>query len=168
MTARNAPTSMTKRQFADLFGVSEKQLERFFSQGMPHDRQSARKILIPMPAGREWYKEYLVKKGEKAAQPSSIDEARRRKETASAELEELKLAREKGQTMRVTDHVDLLADGFARVRAKLLNFAQRAAGAAFGTATIQECQAKLEPLVTEMMEELAAARDVPSGVDEAA
>jgi hypothetical protein len=120
-----------------------------------------------MPQGREWYKDHLIARGKKEAQPTSLEDARRRKETAQAELEELKLAREKAVTMRVEDHIDMVGDAFARVRAKLLNFAARGAGAAFGASTIQECQVKLEALVTEMMEELAAGKDVPSGVDDA-
>ena len=165
MTVRNASTKLTKREFADLFGVSEKQLERFFAQGMPHDRESARKITIPMPDGREWYKNHLVNKGRKEAQPSTINEAHLRIATAKAERDELQLAKEKRQTMKVEEHIELLADGFSRVRAKMLNFAARAAGAAFGAATIQECQAKIEPLVLEMMEELATANDVPDSMD---
>lgn len=161
MTVRNAATSISKRAFCDTFGVSEAQLERFFQKGMPHEKTSSRKIAIPMPAGRVWYHDYLVKKGEKKAAPATINEARLRKETAQASMEELKLAREQGVTMRVEEHEKLLGEAFSRVRAKLLNLAPRAAGSAFGATSLQECQAKIEPIVTEIMEELCAGDDVP-------
>jgi len=161
VTVRNAAGEMTKKQFAATFGVSEAQLERYFQQGMPHEKKSTRKVVIPMPAGRVWYHEHLVKKGERKAAPKTINDARLRKETAQAGMEELKLAREQGVTMRVEEHEKLLGEAFSRVRAKLLNLAPRAAGAAFGATTIQECQAKIEPLVIEIMEELCAADDVP-------
>lgn len=161
MTARNAPGEITKRNFCDTFGISEAQLERLFQQGFPHRKASSRKIMIPMPAGRVFYHEYLVKKGERKAKPSTIDDARLMKESATAELEQLKLARERGLTMKVEDHERLLADAFARVRAKLVNLAPRAAGAAFGAETLQACQAAIEPVVDELMDELCKADDVP-------
>ncbi len=167
MTARNAKAALSKRQFGDLFGISEAQLERFFQQGMPHERKSKRRTEIPMPEGREWYKDYLVKKGERKAAPTTINEARLRKEDAQAGLEELKLAREQARTMFVDEHEKLLGDAFTRVRAKLVGLAPRAAAAAFGGASIPECQAKIDPLITEIMEELVAAEDVPDvGVDD--
>jgi phage terminase Nu1 subunit (DNA packaging protein) len=163
---RNAAAELTKRAFAETFGVSEAQLERLFQQGMPHEKKSSRKVVIPMPSGRVWYHEYLVKKGEKRAAPSTIDEARLRKETAQAALEELKLAREQGVTMRVEEHEKLLGEAMMRVRAKLLNLGPRAAGAAFGATSLPECQAKIDPVVQEIMEELHQADDVPTFGDE--
>jgi phage terminase Nu1 subunit (DNA packaging protein) len=139
MARRNAAsrdTSMTKRAFADTFGVSEAQLERLFQKGMPHEKTSSRRSRSRCRAGRVWYHEYLVKKGEKKAAPATINEARLRKETAQASLEELKLAREQGVTMRVEEHEKLLGEAFSRVRAKLLNLAPRAAGAAFGATSM--------------------------------
>jgi hypothetical protein len=152
---------MTKRAFAEMFGVSEAQLERLFQKGMPHEKRSSRRVEIPMPEGRVWYHTYLEKKGEKRAAPSTIDEARLRKETAQAGLEEFKLAREQGITMLVEEHEKLYGEAMMRVRAKLLNLAPRAAGAAFGAASLPDCQAKIEPVVAEIMEELYKADDVP-------
>lgn len=165
MAVRNAKAEMTKRQFAETFGVSEAQLERLFQKGMPHEKKSSRKVTIPMPGGRVWYHEYLVKKGEKKAAPSTISEARLRGETARASLDELKLAREQAVTMRVEEHEKLFGEAMMRVRAKLLNLAPRAAGAAFGATSLPECQAKIEPVVQEIMEELYKAEDVPE-IDE--
>lgn len=158
---RNAKSDMPKAEFAALFGISESQLERLFQKGMPHAKDG-RAVTIPMPAGRVWYHEYLVAKGKKLAAPTSIDEAVRRREAARAELEELKLARERAKTMLVDDGERLLAAAYGRVRAKLLNLAPRAAGAAFGASTLQSCQAKIEPLVHEIMEDLAAGADIPA------
>lgn len=159
-TIRNAVGSITKRAFAETFGVGEKQLERYFAVGMPHQR-TGRRVMLPMPAARVWFHEYLIKKGERKAQPASLSEARMRKETAQAALEELKLARELGKLMLVDEFSQLLGEAYGRVRAKLLNFPARAAGVAFGTTSFADCQAKLHPLVLEIMAELAAADDVP-------
>ena len=131
-----------------------------FAVGMPHQR-TGRRVMLPMPAARVWFHEYLIKKGERKAQPASLSEARMRKETAQAALEELKLARELGKLMLVDEFSQLLGEAYGRVRAKLLNFPARAAGVAFGTTSFADCQAKLHPLVLEIMAELAAADDVP-------
>lgn len=160
MSTRNAATEFTKRQFAETFGLSEKQIERHFAQGMPY-RKDGTRILIPMPAGRTWYHEHLVEKGKKQAAPKDIDDAKLRKAAAEAEMAELELAKLRGDTMLVDDHERMLGEAFGRARAKLLNLGPRAAGAAFGALTLQECQAKVEPIVTEIMDELCKADDVP-------
>ena len=156
--ARNESGRMAKADFCVQYGMSESQLERYFKQGMPHEK-TGRKVFVPMPAGRNWYYEEIREQERRKLQPKTIDEARRRKESASAELEELKVAREKGRTMLVEDAVKEIASSYARVRAKLLNFAPRAAGAAFGSSSLQACRAKLEPLVIEILEELAHVDD---------
>lgn len=161
MTVRNAASEITKKEFCDTFGVSEAQLERHFQAGMPHEKKSSKKIYIPMPAGRVWYHEHLVAKGKKLAAPKDIDDAKLRKAAAEAEMAELELAKLRGDTMLVDDHERMLGEAFGRARAKLLNLGPRAAGAAFGALTLQECQAKIEPIVTEIMEELCKADDVP-------
>jgi hypothetical protein len=151
---------MPKSDFARLFGVSESQLERHFQKGMPHEKKG-RAVSIPMPAGRVWLHEHIFEKGKKLAAPKNIADAVQRREMARAQLEELKLAREQGKTMLVEQAEKQIADAFARVRAKLLNFPTRGAAAAFGASSIQMCKAKLEPLILEMLEELSAAADVP-------
>jgi hypothetical protein len=164
-STRNAAAEITKRSFCDTFGVSEAQLERLFQLGMPHAKGASRRVEIPMPDGRVWYHNYLVEKGKKQAAPKDLDEARKRRAAADADLAELELAKARNQTMLVEDHERMLGEAFGRVRARLLNLAPRAAGAAFGAPTLQECQAKIEPVVREIMEELEAADDVPNAGD---
>lgn len=165
MTVRNAAGELTKREFAETFGLSEKQIERHCQQGMPHRKDGARVLLI-MPAARLWYHEHLVEKGRKQAAPKDIDDAKLRKAAAEAEMAELELAKQRNDTMLVDDHEKMLGDAFGRARAKLLNLGPRAAGAAFGAVSLQECQAKIEPIVTEIMDELCKADDVPDVGDE--
>ncbi len=167
MSERNAKASFTKRAFAEAFGVSEAQLERLFQQGMPHTKEASRRVTIPMPEGRVWYHAYLVEKGRKQAAPTSMDEARKRREIAQAELAELDLAERRNELMTVTAFDALVADVFARVRARLQNFAPRAAGLVVGAVTIQDAQARLEPLAREVMEELRRADDIPAPVEDA-
>jgi len=85
VTVRNESTQIPKAQFAATFGVSEAQLERYFQQGMPHEKKG-RRIMIPMPEGRVWYHKYLVEKGRREAMPQDLDEAKKRREMAMAEI----------------------------------------------------------------------------------
>jgi hypothetical protein len=165
MSVRNVAGKMSKATFCSTFGVSEKQLERHCQNGMPHEKQG-RRVHVLMPDGRVWLHRYIEEKGKQSAAPKTINDARLRKETAQAGMEELKLAREQGKTMLVIEHEKLLGDAFSRVRAKLLNLAPRAAGAGFGATSIQDCQAKIEPVITEIMEELCAGDDVPELADD--
>jgi hypothetical protein len=167
VTVRNAKHELTKRAFGDLFGISEAQLERLFHQGMPHEKR-AKKSYIPMPAGRVWYTEYLVQKGRKQVTPTSLDEARQRKEAAQAEMAELDLAKARDELMTASEFARVLGDAFARARARLQNLAPRIAGTVLGAETITEAQARIEPLVREAMEELRRAEDVPEPAEEEA
>jgi hypothetical protein len=165
MSVRNATTSISKRHFAETYGVSESQLERLFQQGMPHEKQSSRKIAIPMPAGRVWYHDYLVDKGRRQAAPKDLDEAKQRKMAAEAELAELELSEKRGELMTVSDFAKITGEAFSRARARLQNLAPRVAAAAFGAPTIPEAQARIEPLVIEVLDELRRADDVPASAD---
>lgn len=160
MTARNAAGKLSKSMFAATFGVSESQLERLFQQGMPHAKKG-RRIEIPMPAGRVWYHTHLVDKGKRQAAPRDMDEARRRKMAAEAELAELELAKARDELMTVEAFDRAVLDAFSRVDVRLQNLASRLAGAVLGAQTIQESQARIDPLVEEAREELRRADDVP-------
>lgn len=160
MTARNAAGAMAKSAFAAMFGISEAQLERHFQAGMPHEKKG-RRVMIPMPEGRLWYHKFLIEKGKRESAPKSIDEARLRTETAKAEMAELDLADRQRETMTAADHACLLADALSRVAAKLTNLSARAAVASFGAATVEESEARIDPVVDEVREELRKAEDVP-------
>lgn len=160
MTVRNAAEKMAKADFCATFGVSEAQLERYFQQGCPHEK-NGRRIFVPMPAGRVWLHNYLVEKGKRQAAPTSIDDARRRRAAAEAELAELELAEKRAELMTVSDFTKIVAEGFGRARARLQNLAPRAAAVSFGAQSIPEAQARIEPLVVEVLDELRAADDVP-------
>lgn len=165
MSDRNKPRKITKREFCELMGISEKQLERYCHDGMPHAKEG-RAVTIPMPEGRVWYHKYLVAKGKAEATPTSRSDSIDRQEAANAELAEIELAKARNELMRVEDYERLVGDAFARVRARLTNLPPRIAGVVLGAKTVQEAQLRTEPIVREIMDELRAADDVPGGEDE--
>jgi len=160
VTVRNESTQIPKAQFAATFGVSEAQLERYFQQGMPHEKKG-RRIMIPMPEGRVWYHKYLVEKGRREAMPQDLDEAKKRREMAMAEIAELDLVDRRCVTMLLEQYENAIDRAFDRVRARIQNLPPRLAGIVLGAQSIQEAQARIEPVVLEVMDELRAAEDVP-------
>lgn len=161
MSDRNKAHSLTKREFAELFGRSEKQLERYFQAGMPH-KKKGRDISIPMPEGRVWFLKHIVEQAKEEAKPTTRSASIDRQVAAQADLAELELAEKRDELMRVEDFERLLADAFSRVRARLTNLPPRIAGVVLGASSIQDAMARIEPLVREAMEELRSADDVPT------
>lgn len=161
MTARNAEAKLSKAAFCATHGVSESQLERLFQQGMPHEKRG-RRIDIPVPQGRVWYHAYLVEKGRRQAAPKNIDDAKMRKMDAEAELAELELAKARDELMTVAQYDRAVLDAYSRVDVRLQSLSPRLAGAVLGAATIQEAQARIDPLIEEARTELRQADDVPS------
>lgn len=162
MSDRNKAGKLSKREFAETFGISEKQIERYCQEGMPHKKEGV-KVFLLMPEARVWYHKHLVEKGEQRAKPKgkrtdSVD----RRLAAEAETAEIELAKLRNELMTVADYDRLIGDAFARVRARLTNLPPRIAGIVLGAKSIQEAQARIEPLVREAMEELRRADDVPT------
>jgi hypothetical protein len=164
VSERNKADEISKGEFCALFGISEKQLERYCQEGMPHARRRGR-VFIKMPEGRVWYHKHLEAKGEKKGKPTGRTDSLDRRLAAEAETAEIELAKLRNELMTVSDFDRLVGDAFARVRARLTNLAPRIAGTVLGAKTIQEAQARIEPIVREAMEELRRGDDVPE-VDE--
>lgn len=154
-----------KAQFCEVFGVSEAQLERHFQAGCPHEKQG-RRVFVPMPGGRIWYHNFLIEKGKKQGTPSGIESARQREAEARTELVEIELAEKRRDLMHVDDYDRMVGDAFARVDARLQSLAPRLAGVVLGAQSIQEAQARIDPLVQEARDELRAADDIPRADDD--
>lgn len=159
--ARNRAHELPKSEFASMFGMSEKQLERYCQEGMPHKKRGTR-VFIVMPEGRVWYHKHLVAKGEKKGAPTDVSAMEKRELGAKVEKAEIELARLRGQLMTVADYDRVVGDAMARCAARLKNLPPRIAGVVLGATSIQEAQARVEPLVREVMDELRAADDVPT------
>jgi hypothetical protein len=131
----------------------------------PH-RKSGRHVLFPMPEARVWYHKHLEAKGAKSAAPTDRSNSVDRRLAVEAEMAEIDLAKKRNELMKVDDFDRILSDAFGRVRARLINLAPRIAGIVLGATSIQDAQARIEPLVREAMEELRRADDVPTSDDD--
>lgn len=164
------PTELTKAQLEVVTGYSSKQLTRWIqSSDIPH-RREGNEVFFPWPAVRGWLHTYLEEKGRRAATgPVTKDaatQARAREDVARAELLEIDLAKARGELMKLTDFESRMADAFARVRARLANLAPRAAAAAFGADSVLDAQARIQPVIDEVFDELRQTDDVPTSDEE--
>jgi len=141
--------------------ISRKQAQREVEEGMPHERGPRNVLRFPWPDCRIWRDEKIRERAATEAQPTSMKELRNRRETAEAELVELKVQRERGSLIPFDVHERLLEDAFARVRARLLGLPPRLGAMGVGHKTPREAQAALEPVIAEVMGELHRADDVP-------
>lgn len=160
------PAELSKAEFETLTGYSAKQVTRFVQEtDIPH-RRAENELFFPWPAARAWVHRYLEDKGKRRASPTDAKDARKRQEIAQAELAELDVAKARNELMTVAQHEKLLGEAFARVRARLANLPPRAAGVVLGATTIQDAQARIQPVVDEIFAELRKTDDVPDTYDE--
>lgn len=164
-SARNRAHELSKSEFAATFGRSEKQIERYCQEGMPHKKRGTR-VFIVMPEGRVWFLKHLVETDRARAKPTSRTDSLDRRLAAEAETAEIELAQLRRELMTVADYDRVVGDAMARCAARLKNLPPRIAGVVLGATTIQEAQARVEPLVREAMDELRAAEDVPTSDQE--
>jgi len=155
------PPEIKKAQFESLTGYSSKQITRWVQEtDIPH-RRDGNELYFPWPGVRAWLFGYLEAKGKRSAAPESFDDARKRKEIAEAEMAEIELATARNELVRTADAEAWFADACARVRARMDSLGPRAAAAAFGAETVQEAQARIQPVVDEVYAELRKTDDVP-------
>lgn len=117
---------LKKADAAELLGISAKQLERYIAEGMPCSGTGAKRV-FPWPQIRHWRDKLLVAQGKAQAQakverlpPINLAEARLRKETADAQLQELKLAEAEGRLIPLEVHEERFGAACDRLRAVLL------------------------------------------------
>lgn len=160
------PSKVTKAQLEALTGYSAKQITRFVqTTDIPNERVG-NELYFPWPQTRSWLNRYLEDKGKRAADPAVKDNPRQREDYARAELLEIDLAKARNAVMPVDHFVRLVTGSFGRVRAKLANLAPRAAAAGFGAETLQDAQARIQPVVDEIFDELRQTDDIPPTLDE--
>lgn len=159
---------MSQAEFGrDIIRKSVRQVSRLIQEGLPHRRKGTR-VEILLPDAVAWWQERERREAEKNKPPEGdkFTALRLRREAAETRLQELRLHEAEQSVMRTDEFERMLSEAYGRVRAKLLNFAPRAAVLAFGAQSIAATQAKLDPLVTEIMEDLANPDDVPLPDDE--
>jgi phage terminase Nu1 subunit (DNA packaging protein) len=141
--------------------LSAKWVERLTSEGMPVV-MDGRHPRYPVPGAVLWYIARKQQEVEARSAPTTLDEAKARREAALAQQEELKLAEMRCELMTVAQYRRVVDDTNARVAARLKTLPQKLAPAVVGVKDTAEGLARVQPLVDEVMDELWRADDVPT------
>jgi phage terminase Nu1 subunit (DNA packaging protein) len=154
----NATKGATKAEIARLFGVSVQAIDGWLARGLPYmsrpDRPGASYRFDPR-AVVAWRVEYLTAAATAARGDVDLEEAKRRKVAAEAELAELDLAERRRDLIPADDVEAWAASAFARVRARLLSVPAKCAPLASTAATTAQAEAAIRDAVCEALAELS-------------
>lgn len=101
-------------------------------------------------------------RAEARALPHDLAEERRQKTAVERALLEIDLELRRQSIVEVERFREALSDAYARVATRLRSLPPALAQVAVGVQTVQEGVLRMEPLVYELLEELASAEDVPA------
>ena len=125
------------------------------------------------PALRKWRDAKLREEGARSVRPQSVEEARRRKLEAEADLMEIELAEKRGLLIPAALYRDKLESAFARVRAHQLNASTRYAPQLLAeladrlkTTDLRRIEEFLDRMMREQMGDLASGDEIPEDDDE--
>jgi phage terminase Nu1 subunit (DNA packaging protein) len=149
-------TEASQKEFADIVGLSTRQVHNLERDGLPH-RAEGRHKFYPLPAAIHWLRDRAVQRAVDESRPTSLDEVRLRESTARAELAELEVARQRGELVHVSDWEREFAEPLARMRARLLALPGRIASE-LPLPPVESVEV-IERVVHEFMSELARGDD---------
>lgn len=127
-------TSLNMAGVALLFGVTPKSITKWVGLGMPCSGGNGRAYAFDSAACMKWKMEYEISRVIKENIPEedqikvSLNEARRRKELASALKAELELANELAQVANIEDLMENFTEALINIRAKLVSMSSRLSG----------------------------------------
>jgi hypothetical protein len=100
-----------------------------------------------------WYRQQL----QKNSTPADLEEARKRKMSAEAELAELELQKARGELLTVQQYRDEVARLLDIVFPRLQAVTARLAPQVVGVTTVAEAQGIIDPVIREILRELSEA-----------
>lgn len=153
MPSKRQTREVTQSEFAELVGLTTRQIRNLEREGLPHRSDKNRK-LYPVPTAIVWWSDRKTEKALAAVEVQAIDEARTRKMQVEAARAELELARAQGQLIHIDDLERLHQAPLATLRARLLALPGQIA-AELPIEPIESLEI-IEPLVHAMMQDLSA------------
>ena len=114
-----------------------------------------------MPDVVAWFVSNVAPRRAEDSDGESMKELNRRLLRAQTEDAELDLAKKRGELMTVAEYHVAVGTAFARAGARLKSIAPKLAAAAIGVSSLPDGLARMEPIVHELLHELAEAEDVP-------
>ena len=163
------PELLTLAEVARRLDVGSRHIANLAVEGLPRVKNKQGHYRYEWGPCLKWYIAHKEAAAQRRAEPASLEDARQRKETATARLTELDLALREGHMVTIEDAERHIASFLARLRAKVVTLPTKYAHRMVG-ATLPEAQARLDEAVEEILGELAgtgeevAADDEPAGV----
>lgn len=149
---RRKPKEVTQQELAAILGRTTRQIRYLDAAGIPHRRVNGREKRYPLPDAVDWY---YRRQYEQREEPTSLDDARRRKLVAEAEIAEYDLAEKRGD-MFTGDYLDRQLRGMLHVvSAAARRLPNRWAEDVVGLDTVEAAESKLEAMADSFLEELA-------------
>ncbi|HEV8456369.1 MAG TPA: hypothetical protein VGQ24_15840 [Gemmatimonadales bacterium] len=149
-----AVKQLTRKQACSALGeMPVRTFALLCSQGLPRkgDGQKAR---FPWPEIHHWYIERERKKAREEARPKTLDEARKRREAAEAQIAEIDLEERLNTLVSVDSFKEAMTATHMRIRAKILAIPSRVGPMVVGLRTVQEAVTVLERETHNVMAEL--------------
>lgn len=116
---------MTKAGLQKKYQISPTTVANWLAKGCPHTKTSAGHLRFDPRAVAQWRRETLTPR---PSVPVSLNEAKRRKETALAELRELELRKRQGELVEVSAIERQAFETGRQVRDALLSLPERLSG----------------------------------------
>lgn len=152
---------LSKVRFAAVVGLTTRQITNLRDKGLPC-RTEGNRVMIPVPEGIKWYIAFKAA-ALQPMRPTTLDDAKQRREAALAGLAELDLAERQGELMTVVEYERMLSGAMERMASKLRNLPHKVATQVTGK-TMDARKAQAARLVDEVYRELHDADDVPEAV----
>jgi phage terminase Nu1 subunit (DNA packaging protein) len=148
-----------RTQIARILEITPPTVTEYVARGMPY-RQQGRKGLPWLFAVNEcvaWVRQQ--DRANSVEDPTSIDEARLRREVAEATLKEIELAKARSQVVDVQAVADAVGDMLGNVRARLLALGPKLAPLVYRSETLPEVRQVIDDGIHDVLSEISGAYD---------
>jgi len=155
-------TLLSQTELARVFGVTTQTIRNWVVGGLPRDGEQ-RGAKYPLEPCISWVRTKDREEAAAAARPQSYEEARTRKAIADAEMSEYDLLERRKELMTVEQYHDALQSAYSRVSAQVRTLEMRLSPEIIGLKTLRQARKKIAAVVTEVLDVLHGAEDVPGG-----
>ena len=148
--------TVNKAELARILDVSAMTINNWVTRGCPVAQMVGpnKKWAFNLAQVVDWRMEQAKKAAKGEAKSVDLDEAKRRKLVAEAEMAELDLEVRQGQLVEIEAVAKTVGDDYANMRAKLLSIPSKISPQLVGVESVTRIQSVLDKVVSEALEEL--------------